>query len=115
MKVLVCGDREWVDRKSVYDRLRGLPVGALVIHGGCRGADEIAGACAKQLGFLVQVFPALWSSYGRAAGPIRNRQMLDEKPDLVLAFHSDLKRSKGTRDTVREAERRGIPVEVIRL
>ena len=37
--------------------------------------------------------------------------MLDQKPDLVLAFHDDLGKSRGTADTVGEAKRRGIPVE----
>jgi len=38
--------------------------------------------------------------------------MLDEKPDLVIAFHPNLAESKGTKDCVNEAKRRGIPVEV---
>lgn len=38
--------------------------------------------------------------------------MLDEKPDLVVAFHDALHRSRGTKDCVEEAQRRGIPVRV---
>ena len=72
----------------------------------------IAGEEAKKLGFTVREFPADWS-IGRSAGPIRNRKMLDEKPDFVLAFHPDIKKSKGTADTVREATRRGIKVLII--
>ena len=53
--------------------------------------------------------------YGRGAGPRRNRQMLDENPDisLVLAFHEDLGRSKGTRDMVRRSEKKGIRTKII--
>jgi hypothetical protein len=44
----------------------------------------------------------------RAAGPIRNKQMLDEaKPDLVIAFPG------GTANTVRQVREAGVPVMVI--
>jgi hypothetical protein len=38
--------------------------------------------------------------------------MLDLNPELVIAFHENISNSKGTIDTVTEAKRRGIPVEV---
>lgn len=56
-------------------------------------------------------FPALWDKHGRAAGPIRNTQMLDEgRPDLVLAFHRDLSESKGTRNMVEQSVKANLPV-----
>lgn len=113
MKVLVCGDRNWNDEGKIESRLRSLPPRTVVIEGEARGADEMARDVAIRLGLPVQKFPADWTLHGRAAGPIRNRKMLDEGPDLVIAFHPDLSKSKGTADTVREAKRRGIPVEVI--
>lgn len=113
MKVLVCGDRNWNHAGLILDRLGKLPAGAIILEGGANGADTLARHAAERLGFAVMEFPADWDKHGRAAGPIRNRQMLDEKPDLVIAFHSNLAASRGTADTVREAKRRGIPVEVI--
>lgn len=117
MKVLVCGDRHWTWAHVAPIRAH---LAALVsdeqiviIHGGAPGVDSIAHRIARQLGYSVQVYPADWHTYGNAAGPIRNRLMLDQQPDLVLAFHPNLAESKGTADTVREARRRGIPVEVI--
>ena len=56
---------------------------------------------------------AEWARYGSKAGPIRNRKMLDLNPGLVLAFHSSIVTSKGTRDTLAEAQRRLIPTELI--
>jgi len=81
----------------------------VIIHGDCRGADRLAGQAAEQLGLTVRAYPAQWDSHGRAAGPIRNQQMIDEEhPDLVIAFHDDLTKSKGTRDMLQRAKRSGI-------
>ena len=40
--------------------------------------------------------------------------MLELKPDLVVAFHSDLERSKGTADMVRRARKEGIEVILVK-
>lgn len=113
MRVLVCGDRNWSDRQKIVDRLRLLPPNTLIIQGGARGADRLARNVAVEVGFLFEEFPAEWEVYGRAAGPIRNLQMLDTRPDLVIAFHSNLSSSKGTKHTVVNARLRGIPTEVV--
>lgn len=113
MKILVCGDRNWSDRDKILARLYELGEDVTVIHGACRGADQLAGQVAKSLGYRVLEFPADWDKHGKSAGPIRNRLMLDQKPDLVIAFHSNLDSSRGTKDSVTEARRRHIPVEVI--
>lgn len=113
MKVLVCGDRNWTDQAAIYKRLALLDMSTTIIHGAARGADRIAGDAAERLGLPVIAVPAEWELHGKSAGPIRNRKMLDMEPELVIAFHSDLSKSRGTADTVREARKRGIPVEII--
>lgn len=113
MIVLVCGDREWLDEETVALRLSRLPAGTKIIHGACRGADTCGGVVARRLGFTIQAFPAQWDLYGPSAGPKRNILMLEQKPDLVIAFHSDISKSRGTAHTVREAKKRKITVEVI--
>lgn len=113
MKILVCGDRNWTDFNSIHRRLCSFPEGTVLLHGDCRGADRIAADIGYMLKFVVFAFPADWNRYGNAAGPIRNRKMLDEKPDIVIAFHSNLQESRGTKDCVTEASRRGIAIEVI--
>lgn len=113
MKVLVCGDRNWINKEVVKRRLLELPSNTIIIEGGCRGADLIAREVALEIGLEVVEFPAVWNKYGNAAGPIRNMKMLNAKPHLVIAFHNDLKNSKGTKHMVTEARKRGIEVEVI--
>ena len=52
--------------------------------------------------------PADWQRYGRGAGPIRNKQIV-ESADLVIAFWDG--KSNGTRSALAHAERAGVPVE----
>lgn len=114
MRVLVCGDREWTNDKVIYQRLKEFArQETTIIHGDARGADTLAKQIAEFLGFKVEAYPADWETYGNAAGPFRNRQMLASRPDLVIAFHNDILNSKGTRDMVTISRQAGIPVEVI--
>lgn len=113
MRVLACGDRNWTSWVMVKARLSKLPPDTVIVHGAARGADTIAGEVAKSLGMAVDVYPAEWGKFGRSAGPIRNRQMLNTSPDMVIAFHNNIAESKGTKDCVTEARRRGIPTEVV--
>lgn len=116
MKVLITGSRDWSNYQAMYDVLRGLPKETVVIHGGCRGADMMAGVISRKLGLKeVKVYKADWKRYGRAAGPKRNQKMIDENPDidLTIAFHEDLASSKGTRDMVMRSQKAGIETKVV--
>lgn len=87
---------------SLYDVLA---TPDLVVHGGARGADTLAGKWAEGRGIPVRVYPADWNRYGKGAGPKRNQQMLDEAdPDVVIAFFDlPFAVSKGTADMVTRA------------
>lgn len=112
MKVLVCGSRSWDDYDRLFDRLAKLPQDTQLIHGGARGADSWASFAAESLFDPPPVeFRADWEAHGKKAGILRNLQMLEEKPDLVIAFWDG--RSNGTRHTINEAHKRGITVEVV--
>src|SRR3972149_6405940 len=103
MRVLICGDRNWTDVRTIRSWIAGLQEWGYttLIEGEARGADSIARDEAILAGIKVLPFPANWAKYGRAAGPIRNQQMLDEgQPDLVVAFHNDIDNSKGTKNMV---------------
>jgi hypothetical protein len=118
MRVLICGDRNWDDGLPIAWIVRALAHGpdeSTVIEGEARGADSLAGRSAERQGVPVEKYPADWDAHGKAAGPIRNQQMLDDgRPDIVVAFHDDLDNSRGTGDMVRRATKAGIPVYNIR-
>ena len=111
MRVLVCGGRDFDDALTLGSWLGGIhknngPI-TLLIEGGARGADYMARKFAKWQGIPVKTFRADWGRYGKGAGHIRNKRMLDEgKPDLVVAFEG----GRGTANMVEQAERAGVRV-----
>jgi hypothetical protein len=122
VRLLVCGSRTFADERIVRIVMQGADwvsdaqLEALtLIHGDADGADRLAAEQAQESGSFIEPYPADWGRHGRAAGPIRNRRMLDEgKPDLVLAFvDKPIVGSRGTLDMVRRARRAGIPTYVV--
>lgn len=115
MMILACGSRGWDNDEAIYHELRKFPPNKTtkIIHGGAKGADCAAGIIADDLGMSVEVFLADWKTYGKSAGIKRNIRMLDERPDMVLAFWDG--ESRGTKHTIVEALKRGIPTRIIGL
>lgn len=113
VKILVCGGRDYADRERVWRELDALAerFGSLhVIEGGAPGADRHAYDWAMSVGpqkcGRLSHMPADWRTHGRAAGAIRNAEMLKLDPDRVLAFPG----GKGTADMVAKAVKAGIIV-----
>lgn len=114
MRVLVCGSRTFSDRGFLYRELnafdKDIPI-TLLIVGGARGADTFARDWAEIRGIPFQEFKADWKTYGKGAGPIRNKQMLKEgKPERVIAFiDRPLTFTKGTKSMIVLAEKGNVP------
>lgn len=110
MRILVCGGRDYTDETYVFrqlDRLHAKKGVSVLIHGNARGADTLAKKWATSRGIPHLPFPADWDAHGKAAGPIRNREMLrDGKPDGVVAFPG----GQGTADMVAVATKAGLVV-----
>jgi hypothetical protein len=114
MRVLVCGGRDyddWVDfgqqmYHHLYDGDHTNLKDHTIISGAARGADRLAIKWAILHGVDYEAYPADWEKYPKAAGPIRNQQMLDTGIDLVIAFPG----GSGTADMVRRAKKAGVKV-----
>jgi hypothetical protein len=113
-RILICGSRFFSDIDAIRSLVATFPPDTVVIHGAAPGADTYAGVCARQAGLEVEAYPADWKQYNKAAGPIRNKQMLDEgKPDIVYAFPGGpLDKTTGTKDMVRQARAAGVETVV---
>ncbi len=114
MKVLICGGRDYKDWETLSKTLHQLTdvfttldTITEIAHGDASGADEMADDWAWVQQIPVKKFPADWKKHGKAAGPIRNAQMLKEfTPDVVVAFPG----GRGTGDMIQRAKAAGIRV-----
>lgn len=116
MKVIVCGGRHFDDYKYLsyaLDTVLENNNDIEIVSGHCEGADKLGEKYAKENNLNLKIFPANWAKYGKAAGPIRNHQMVDYiksfKDSLVVAFTN--KNSVGTKDTINYAKKNGVNVE----
>lgn len=115
LRVLCCGSRKWNNPQLVYEVLAELPSDATIIHGNETGADTFVKEAAIRLGlhrmeFATQGAPAPAPDPDR---PTRAIAMLNEKPDLVIAFHQNLDQSKGTVQILKEAKIRHIAIQLV--
>ncbi len=100
----ICFQREWIHPPDEYGNW--LPY-VTIVHGGAKGADTLATDWAVVNWCCLTIHAADWKKHGKAAGPIRNQQMLDsEKIDLVVAFPG----GTGTADMVSRAKQAGLEV-----
>lgn len=115
--ILVTGSRDWHDSELIRSVLQQhVNEEVTLIEGGCKGADCLCAKVANEFGFKVVEMPANWGKHGRAAGPIRNREMVNMllshiakgKPGYMYAFHDNLSTSAGTKDCVEYARSKGI-------
>jgi hypothetical protein len=121
MRILITGSRTWTDKVTIANAIReawlvaGRPYGVVVVHGGARGADYIAGVYAKRLGFSVEVHPVTdeeWTIKGKSAGHQRNAHMVSLGADVCLAFIKN--ESRGATGCAALAEKAGIPTHIWR-
>jgi hypothetical protein len=111
--VLVTGGRDYSNSERVFAELDRVKPD-LLIEGGATGADALARKWAEDRGVHYVAVPALWNSYGNAAGPRRNIVMVSLLAALassgcdclVVAFPG----GRGTRNCVAAANERKLHV-----
>ena len=81
-----------------------------ILSGCCHGPDKAGEAWATTRLVPVERYPADWETYGKSAGPRRNREMA-ERADAALVFWDG--KSRGTKNMIDEMKRRGKPVFVV--
>ena len=82
----------------------------VIVSGGAKGADSLAEKYASERHFNIIIHRADWNKHGRAAGMIRNGLIVSDS-DVLVAFWNGS--SKGTKNTIDRAKKKGIPVHVI--
>lgn len=120
MIIIVTGSRDWTDKRAIKlaldECVRDSPPRHL-FEGGAKGLDILAREVANDYIWLIDVHTvrADWAKHGKAAGPIRNTEMLKAALELqertlypirCLAF--PLPQSVGTWDMIRKAVAAGV-------
>ena len=60
-----------------------------VVSGGASGVDTAGENFANTLDIEIERFPADWKAHGKAAGPIRNKQMAEYADTLLLIWDGE--------------------------
>jgi hypothetical protein len=109
MKIAIVGSRDYPHPQHVTDYVNTLPLDTIIVSGGARGVDTWAEQAARRRGMTVIVFKADWKTFGKVAGFMRNREIIDAA-DSVTAFW-DLY-SPGTKHSISTAREKGKPVVI---
>ena len=110
-RVIVAGGRDYSAGPNFTEIMEQFinPENDILVSGVCKGADMEGYDWMIARDGDVHVFPAHWHTHGKAAGPIRNRQMA-ENADVLVAFWDG--KSRGTRSMITEALNHGLEVHV---
>lgn len=112
MKLAVVGGRDFEDYRLLYDSL--WPITRFdteIISGGARGADSLAERFAMQCLLNYTEFPADWEQYGKRAGYLRNKLIVDECDQLIAFWDGE---SKGTKHSIDLAKKAGKLYKIVR-
>ncbi len=116
MRILITGSRSWVDEKEIESALKPLfdaDSSTVLVSGACpTGADKLCEKYWRGRGGTVERHPADWGTYGKAAGFVRNRKMVDLGADYCFAFIKN--GSSGATHTANSAIAEGIETRIVR-
>ena len=85
-----------------------------IIEGGATGIDTLAKFYAINKNIKYKEFPADWNKHGRAAGPIRNKQMA-EYSDILIAFRYVDNPSRGTENMIKQAKESNLKIITVNI
>jgi len=111
MKIAVVGSRSFDDYDLLVDTLSDFDISEIV-SGGASGADSLAEKYAKLFLIPTNIIKPNWSLYGKAAGMIRNTDIV-KSSDHVVAFWDGV--SKGTANSIKTANKLNVPTTIIRF
>lgn len=110
MRVIIAGGREIEDYQLLLDAIENADFEiTTVISGGARGVDALGERYAIEKNLPLEIFPADWEKYRKAAGPIRNGQMAEAADALIAVWDG---KSTGTMNMIDQATEKGLHVYI---
>ena len=108
MNVIIAGGRDFTNYALVEEAIKRSAFEITqVVSGNAKGVDTLGEVWALAHNVPVEAFPADWSQHGRAAGPIRNRQMAEYADALIAIWDG---KSKGTANMIQQARNKKLNV-----
>jgi predicted Rossmann-fold nucleotide-binding protein len=117
-RVVVAGSRNIQNRTLIFTKLdkilgQKIQTHKVKIISGCAvGPDTLGAKWAFEHGQAVEKMPAEWGKFGKKAGMIRNRAML-ESADAVICFHDG--KSAGTKQMIEITKQSGKPIRIVEV
>jgi hypothetical protein len=115
MRIAIVGSRTFNDYALLEKELNSLRESVeieLIVSGGAKGADSLGQRYADSNKIPTKIFLPNWTLHGKAAGFIRNRDII-ENSDYCIAFWDGT--SKGTLSSIELAKKKGILVKVVQF
>lgn len=110
MKVIIAGSRDVNDYSLVVKAIESSGYNITEVVCGCAiGIDTLGEQWARANNIPIKEMPADWDRNGRAAGPIRNRQMAEYADAAIVVWDG---KSLGSRNMVENMIRRKKPYYV---
>lgn len=106
----IVGTRTFGDYEKLCNTIGHIQDMEHIVSGGATGTDSLAERYCREHNIPITIIRPEWSKYGKSAGPIRNR-LIVEASDVVVAFW-DYK-SPGTKSTIRICEELNKPYYVV--
>ena len=102
MKLLVCGSRTIDNYNYISNCLDEILqeyefLLSEIIEGNAEGVDKLSGLWAKEHNIKLTIMPAEWKKYGKKAGFIRNKEMVDLCDGGIAIWDGN---SRGTKMTI---------------
>lgn len=104
MKVIIAGSRNISDYQYFCNFMQTLYMAdqiTEVVCGMASGVDIMGKRWAEEKGIPVKKMPANWSLYGKAADPIRNKEMAEYADVLIILWDG---KSKGSQNMLNNAK-----------
>ena len=111
MKIAIIGSRNFADYELLKKTLNEITGITKVISGGAKGADSLAEQWAKENEIETVIYKPDWAKYGRGAGVVRNRLIIEDC-DLCIAFWDG--ESKGTKSSIDHCKKLNKKLTIVR-
>ena len=112
-KTIIAGCRDFNDYSFLCECIAKSGIEINTIISGCaNGVDKLGEKYAIEHNIKLEYYPADWNTHGKAAGPIRNRQMAENADALIAIWDG---KSRGTKNMIDSAKKQGLVVSIFNI